>query len=187
MTDLTPVCTTAWWCLYQFQTFFAGILALIAAVITAAVIRWAASAPIEAQRQDNAVLLERRRRHECLVLSLEFQMLHRRANQVPGIVRTHVAGNRDVSEATKERMYLTPPAAIRDWTVMSLLPPDIVGRCLALAQRMEDHNYDIRRTAGAFGADNFRQVLIERNRQIIREAAALRNALQHEAQQVPGD
>ncbi len=61
-------------------------------------------------------------RHECMVLSSQLHILHRRAGQAAGTIRVHKCANATVTHATKERISLAAPSVIVDWEVMSMLP-----------------------------------------------------------------
>jgi hypothetical protein len=159
MVESVAVCTTFWACVHEFQTLIAGTLAVAAAVATGYVIWRSANLPITEQARRDQETAANRQRHECLVLSSQLRALRRRGSQAASTIRVHIAANADVSDATKEKMYLEVPTVIANWEVMSMLPPGVVQQCLDLTQKLEDHNFDIARAGGAFGDDNFRRSL----------------------------
>jgi hypothetical protein len=69
------------------------------------------------------------------------------------------------------------PSVFVEWEVMSLLLPEIVQKCLHLRQKLIDHNFDVARAGGAFGADNFRAILLRRLEEIMTEATDLAGEL----------
>jgi hypothetical protein len=157
-----PLCATFWGCLHEFQTLIAGCLAVVAAAATAYVIWRAAHLPVLAQAGRDEEMTKRRVRYECLVLSSQLQILRRRASQAAATIRVYIAANKDVSDEAKERIYLSLPKIIEDWEVMSLLPVANLESVLDLSQTLNEHNFDIARTGGAFGDDNFRKNLLQR-------------------------
>ena len=62
-----------WDCLREFQTLIAGVLAIVAAAITAWVIWKSANRPVEAQEKRDRAKEDRRLRHGCLKLSHDLQ------------------------------------------------------------------------------------------------------------------
>lgn len=182
MAEPVAVCTTIWACVHEFQTLIAGILVVAAAGVTGYLIWRSANLPVAEQARRDKEMAAQRQRHECLVLSSQLRTLRRRAGQVAGTIRVHTGANANVTDATKEKIYLTGPAVIANWEVMSMLPSDVVERCLDLTQELDDHNYDIARAGGAFGADNFRQSLLKRLDNIMVSALKLANDLTAAAQ-----
>ncbi|MCG8434641.1 MAG: hypothetical protein MJA83_11480, partial [Gammaproteobacteria bacterium] len=173
MTVVSAVCGTFWGCLYAYQTFAAGALALLAGIVTAFGVWIAARLQVRVQERHHSELQARRRLYGCLALSSELKTLQRRAGQAAGTIRVHISSNRPVAEDTKEAICLDPPPTIAVWEAMSLLPIDVMRRCQELGQRTSDHNYDISRTRGTFGAGNFRKALLRRLDEIMAEAKAL--------------
>ena len=92
-----------------------GTLAVGAAAVTGYVIWRSANLPVAEQARRDKETAANRQRHECLVLSSQLQALRRRARQATGTIRVHIAANTDVSDATKEKMYLKVPAVIANW------------------------------------------------------------------------
>ena len=64
---------------------------------------------------------------------------------------------------------------------MSTLPTVVLEDCLALSQKVNDHNFDIARAGGAFGADNFRESLRKRIQEIQKNVGTLAGAVRFEA------
>lgn len=177
MAEPVAVCSAFWACVIEFQTLIAGFMAVIAAAGTAYAVWRSANLPIAEQARRGKEMAAQRQRHECLVLSSQLQVLQRRAGQAAGTIRVYKAANKDVSDAAKEKMYLTVPPIIADWEVMSMLQFDVVRRCLDLTQKLESHNFDIARAGGAFGDDNFGRHLQRQLDEIIASASTLANEL----------
>ena len=182
MVEPVAVCTTIWACVHEFQTLIAGTLAVAAAGVTGYVIWRSANLPVAEQARRDKEMAAHRQRHECLVLSSQIRALRRRAGQAAGTIRVHIGANANVTDATKEKIYLVEPAIIADWEVMSMLPSEVVERCLDLTQKLDDHNYDIARAGGAFGDDNFRQSLLRRLDDIMVNVLKLANDMTAAAQ-----
>lgn len=164
-----PRCDEFILCLWEFQTLLTGILAVIAAVITAVVLYKAARLPINAEKKRQVEHEGRRLRLHSLELSNEFTLLNRRARQGLGTIKVHVASNASVTDDTRQKMKLLMPDATRDWQFMCLVPEQVVKECVELNGLIQDHNFDIARAGGAFGADSFRDSL---NRRLNRIADA---------------
>lgn len=182
MVEPAAVCATFWACVHEFQTLIAGTLAVGAAAVTGYVIWRSANLPVAEQARRDKETTANRQRHECLVLASQLRALRRRSRQAASTIRVYIAANKDVSDATKEKIYLVVPAVIANWEVMSMLPPDVVAQCLDLAQKLEDHNFDIAGAGGAFGADNFRRSLLSRLSDIQVSVGKLANDLTAAAQ-----
>jgi hypothetical protein len=174
-----PVCTGALDCLFQFQTLAAGIIGTAAALITAYAIYSAARMPVKAEQERATQREARRLRLRSLELIGELTILTRRATQGKGTVIVHKASNVAVTDETRQRMMLLVPSATRDWEFMSLIPEEIARRCVELGMMIEDHNFDMERTGGAFGDDNFGRSVVSRLETIAKLAAAL-------SQEMPG-
>jgi hypothetical protein len=56
---------------------------------------------------------------------------------------------------------------------MSLLPIEMQRNVLTLRRKVSDHNFDMDRAGGAFGADNFRRAILEQVKSIQIFAARL--------------
>ena len=165
-------------CAYHFQTLLAGVVAVIGAVATAIVIWRSAKLPVSAQERTTRELSDQRKRHECLTLSSQFKVLRRRAGQAQASIRTYIAANKDVTERGKERLYLEAPEAVSSWEIMSLLPQDVVQRCLDLSYKLDIHNDHIERSGGTFGSDDFRKRLLRDLDEIMSDASGLANEMQ---------
>ena len=136
MTVVSAVCGTFWGCLYAYQTLIAGVLAVGAAAVTAGVIWYAAHLPVKAQERREEALTERRRVYGFIALSAELWAL-----QVSiGHVRGSIGGLEPPSPID---LSLKAPAIIGDWEATSLLPPDLMRRCQALAVSVLHYNRSI--------------------------------------------
>jgi hypothetical protein len=162
MSPETELCTSTIRCVVDFQTLLSGILAIFAALVTALVIWCAAYLPIKKQAQRDKEMTDRRQRYVCLVLSTDFQLLASRALQAEGTIKVAIAANTNVTDNIREKTQLNLHPIIDDWESMSLLSKDKVRNILELSRKVNDHNFDMQRAGGAFGADNFRQSILSR-------------------------
>ena len=159
-----PDCSSVVDCLWSFQALLTGVLAILAAVITAHVIYRAAKLPVRAEEKHKLDLANRRRRLGCLELSSNFWTISERAVQAQSTVRVHKGENAGVSKDTLDRLVFGIPAITQDWEFMSLLSEELAQRCCELCRKIESHNYDMERTGvgSAFGADNFAASITKR-------------------------
>lgn len=148
--------------IYDYQTLISAILAGAAAFISAHVIWRSAKLPLESKRSEDEQRRKDKLRYLCMMLPSELRGLRNRAEQAAGTVKVHIASNNDVTEFTKQKTTLKLIPIIEDWEFMSLLPPEILDPLINLMGMVEDHNFDIYRAGGAFGADNFREQLLTR-------------------------
>jgi hypothetical protein len=74
--EATTVCSTFWGCIYSFQTLIGGMLAVLAAAGTAWTVWRSASLPVRARAraQHEKESTERRRQHECVLLSSDLKV-----------------------------------------------------------------------------------------------------------------
>jgi hypothetical protein len=168
--------------LYSFQTLISGVLAIVAAIITAYVVWRSANAPIRATEASEKNLRIRRARFTLSVLSWELRTIVSRARQVRGTIDVTTAANAQVNDDTKQKCYLPRPQMLEDWESMSSLS---VGRFESIRQFfqiVDEHNFDIRRAAGAFGEENFRRSLRSRLDLIHKQAANLQASINDELQ-----
>ena len=140
MTVVSAVCGTFWGCLYAYQTLIAGVLAVGAAGFTAGVLWYAAHLPVKAQEQQDKALKERRRVYGLIALSAELQTL---ANSI-GDVRGALDAVAFESSEPRDTL-LEVPLIIGDWETVSLLSPELIRRCQALAVRVHRCNRSISR------------------------------------------
>lgn len=155
-------CYTSWSCIEDYQTLISGILAVGAAVGTAVAVWLSARLPIKHQRLEAQALQARKRYYVALVLSRNFRLLATRAAQAKSTVIAVKAANGTVTDDTKRRATLIFDAVIDNWELMSVFPVDILGDIADLQNRVADHNFDIERAGGAFGADNFAESIKDR-------------------------
>jgi len=150
------LCGTVLGCLYDFQTLISGGIAVIGAVATATVIWRAARLPIEKQQAIAKVREQTRRQYVCSVLQTELMRLSNQALHADSTITTIKAANASINEDTKARTRLAMPTIVDDWESMSLLPAHLLQQLMRLRNDVADHNFDVDRAGGAFGADNFR-------------------------------
>lgn len=167
------MCTSAIRCLFEFQTLLSGCLAILAAILTAAIIWRAAQLPIKEQAKRDHEMKGLRRQYACLVLSTDFHLIAARARQAEGTIRAVIAANANVNDNTREKTYLKLHPMIDQWEFMSLLPKDMFRNIMRLRRTVDDHNFDMERAGGAFGAENFRQSILTRIRSIQGHATTL--------------
>jgi hypothetical protein len=163
----------AWHWISGFQTLVAGVFAVIAAWIGARALYNSARQTTNRQIAQERERSERRKQFGCLAMTSELQELARRTVQAKGTIVAVIGANTEVTDAIRERTYLTMPSVAQDWEVMSLLPTGAVERCFALNRKVNDHNFDISQAGGAFGAHDFRESLKSRADAIKNGADAL--------------
>jgi hypothetical protein len=146
----------------DYQELIAGTLAVLAAIITARAVWRAAQVPIVRDEQREAELKRRQLVYTCSILSSELKTLSVRALQADSTIVTVAAANSQINEDTKKKCSFNRPKILDDWTAMSLLPPATMSPLMTLYKMVDDHNFDVARSGGAFGADSFRQTLRKR-------------------------
>lgn len=177
---------TFWQTVYEFQTLISGGLAILAAIATAWVILSAAKMPIRVQQLEKKALEQRRKRFVGRTMSRELKTVAARARMAIGTIRVHAASGVAVTEETKRQISFRFPELARDWESMSLLPADTFIHLTRVLKMMEDHNHDIDRSGGAFGADDFRKHLIRRLEQLMTTAMAVANQVERLANEESG-
>ena len=147
MTVVSAVCGTFWGCLYAYQTLIAGVLAVGAAAVTAGVIWYAAHLPVKAQERREEALTERRRVYGLMALSAELSTLMISIGHVRGAI-----GAAGFDPLQQRDISLEAPPIIGDWETVSLLPPEMIRRCQALAVSVHHHNRSLPGIAEALRA-----------------------------------
>lgn len=156
------MCASASTCLFNFQTFISGVLAILAAIGTTIIVWRAAKLPLKRQAQLARERGEKRRLYVGSVLSSDLMNLTNRATHAASTIKVVAAANSTINESTKAKARLELHPIIEDWESMSLLPTNTLQNLLRLKQEVSDHNFDVDRAGGAFGADNFRQSMLSR-------------------------
>jgi len=171
---MPPLICQSWLdCLNTFQVLLSGILAVIAAVLTATVIWISARLPVQSASKERIALNKRRHSYVKALLSAHFATLSARARQAEGTIRNIIGANGVVTDQVKQKVKLTLSPLVDDWESISLLPPEIQSKIATLRRKIEDHNFDMDRAAGAFGADNFRQHILTQIKSVQGYAAAV--------------
>lgn len=152
--------------IFDYQTLISGVLAILAAVGTTWVIFRTARLPLLAQEAERTATEVRRLAYVSLALGRDLFTLAARARSALGTIRAVIAQNAIINDDTRERVFLRLPAMTQDWESMALLPEQVFLNLSRLMRLVEDHNYDMERAGGAFGADNFRQVILDRVQRI---------------------
>lgn len=122
----------------------------------------------------------KRLKHLKAVLRADLETIKARARQVPGIVTVHKAANVEVSSETKDRCHIQPPSEFSNWEAMSLLPDEILEKVASLTRLISSHNYDIDRTGGAFGDNNWGPHVSKQAEAIARLAHEIIANMQHQ-------
>ena len=176
MTDIGR-CSTITSCLYDYQTLASGILAIVAAVITAIVIWRAAKLPLVEQKNEERDRTRKKLIFAASVLSREFLMLRTRAGQVEGTIQVAIAANSSITERTREMVLLKIHSMVDDWDFMEVIPSNRLDAIERFCQLVADHNFDMLRAAGAFGDMNFRRSILDRVKKIEADGLHLANQL----------
>lgn len=171
----TFACTSFLHCLFQFQTLLAGVLAIIAALLTTAGIVWAANHPVKIQLKLKKVQEIKRAIYISHKFFTDLRFLSQHARYAHGTITVVIASGRNVTEKTRQQTTLVFPSFINEWESMVLLPDDLYKKALSLMRVVFDHNFDMQRAGGAFGADNFREVILRRTQSIEIQAFELSN------------
>lgn len=170
MVDQTQVCAGLLDCIYEFQVLGTGVLAIIAAVVTAVAITSAAQAPVEASEKREEGLRQRRLRHTCMSLSHELLSLRNRAVAVARKVRFERPALHQPPQIDEVNALFLPPS-FASWEDMSLLPDETAQACFALARRIQAHNFDV--SDGLASREVRQQRLSQIEEQALRLAAEL--------------
>lgn len=144
--------------IFDFQPLIVGIAAAAIAALTI----FAIYAPVRENRKRIAKLEKRRRRVGCYELSKELLLVGKRARQGQGTIKVQKATNKDVTDGTRERISIPIPRLITDADFMALLPEETVMSLNDLKAHLADHAFDVMRTGGAFGDDNFGRQMSDR-------------------------
>lgn len=152
--------------IFNYQTLISGVLAILAAVVTTWAILHTARLPLTAQEAERKVTEARRRAYVSLALGRDLFTLAARARSAQGTIRVVVAGNVVINDDTREKVHLRLPAITQEWESMAVLPEQAFLNLSRLMRLVEDHNFDMARAGGAFGADYFRQVILDRVQKI---------------------
>lgn len=159
----------------HFQTLITGVLAIFAAFLTTCGVVWAAKLPIKTQLK----LKEAEDKKRAIYISYRFfeglRFLSNHARQAHGTIKVVISSNTKVNDDIRKRTTIVFPGLIDDWESMVLLPDVIYRRSLSLMREVFDHNFDMNRAGGAFGADNFREVILRRTQSIELNAFELSN------------
>lgn len=159
--------------IFDYQTLISGILAIVAAVGTTWAIFHTARLPLAAQEAERKATEARRRAYVSLALGRDLFTLAARARSAQGTIRVVIAGNVIINDDTRDKVHLRLPAMTQEWESMAVLPEQAFLNLSRLMRMVEDHNFDMARAGGAFGADNFRQVILDRVQKIEISAKAV--------------
>jgi len=181
MTGSTEFCSTAWHCIYEYQTLLAGTLALLSAVLAGKWVLRAAKMPVEAETKRLSEETERRRRYTCLRLSNEFMRVCELARQAEGTINVTIGANSDVTDDTREKTTIAEPPFLDDWESMSLLSDQMVSSVLDFRALLRRHNFDMARAGGSFGSSDFQNQVLERIVRIRGSAQQVATGLSNEA------
>lgn len=166
-----------WAFIFKYQTLISGILAIIAALITAIVIWRSAQLPFKKQSERQDELEKKKLTYLCAVLSDDLHLLAARVRMAEGTINNIIHANGDVTDDVREKTTLSFHKITDEWEFMSLLPSHILKQFRRLHRKITDHNFDMQRAGGAFGADNFRQSILARTRTIYPAALGLSQTL----------
>ena len=173
MTHTADICVTAVKFFYDFQTLISGMLAIGAAAIGAYALWRSAQLPFVDNARRERETLTKKRLFLASLLYSEFQIMATRARQAEGTINAVIASNTNVTDDTREKTVLKFPEVAADWDLMSSVPPELLRRLFDFRKTVEDHNSDMKRAGGAFGANNFRQSILGRISQIAQQASQL--------------
>ena len=166
-------------CIYSFQTLITGILAIVAAIITAFAIVCSSNKNIENEKAKRNE--ERAFRFKvgktALMSELSFIQYHVRQNLAT--IRVVVAANANINEGVREKVRMKIPAVFNDWKLLGLFPETLISQIMDLVDKLEKHNRDMQNAGGAFGADEFRAQINNRLEQISHVAQACRNQIRN--------
>ena len=180
------ICTSLLKCIFDFQTAFSGMVALLAAGIGAAVLWRVARLPILQQESVARAQADKRQKYVCSRMSSDLQDLAIRARQAQGTIEAVIAANSTVSDVTRQKTRLKLSPLVDDWESMALLPSDVIKTLLRLRNEIEHHNFDMDRAGGAFGSDNFRQSILSRLLLMPQTALAIADSLAAIAERTKG-
>lgn len=155
-----------WAFVAEFQTLISGVLAILAAVGTTWVIFYTARLPLKAQEAERRATERLRRAYVSLALGRDLFTLAARARSAQGTIRAVIAGNVVINDDIRGKVHLRLPAMTQEWEAMAVLPEQAFLNLSRLMRLVEDHNFDMARAGGAFGADNFRQLILNRVQKI---------------------
>jgi len=110
-------------------------------------------------------------------LGNDLRQLRARAQQAEGTIRVTIAANANVNDDTRDKTILRIHPIADNWEFMSLLSSEIFNAFSEFRRVVDDHNFDMMRAGGAFGADNFRQSILQRIQLIQAQSAQVSNLL----------
>lgn len=152
--------------IFDYQTLISGVLAILAAIGTTWAIFHTAQLPLKAQEAERNAIDARRRAYVSMALGRDLFTLAARARSAEGTIRVVIAANAVINDDTREKVYLRLPEMTQDWESMAALPEQTFLNLSRLMRLVEDHNFDMARAGGAFGADNFQRTILDRAKKI---------------------
>ncbi len=148
--------------IYDYQTILTGILAILGAIFTVIGILIAAHLPIRAQNKLKQEKEIRQCQYVKLTLQRYFRTLAIRARQAEGTIKVVIGANSNVTDTVRENTILKSHKIIDEWQFMMLLSENLFSKIMELQTEVDNHNFDIERAGGAFGAESFRRIIINR-------------------------
>lgn len=167
------LCAAPLKCLYEFQGLASGLLAIVAALGTAYVIWRSAILLINAERSNLEEHQNRLLNFYCRKLSEDLRLIADRARHTEGTIKVQIASQKDLTDNIRERTILSIPDEFNNPDIMSLFSTQLAKKIMNLHRLLQDHNFDMRRAGGAFGANNFQQSIFERMNSIISRSQSL--------------
>ncbi len=132
-----------WYLIERFQTLISGVLAIIAAVVTAVVIYRSAHASIKAERNIRGDEAAARSRAHALALLVEVQHLKEKAGHIWRAVTDPDADDPVPTIVAEWRLYfrLDTPPSLQDWHLAAAHSPPIPDRLKNLALALRRYQY----------------------------------------------
>lgn len=154
---MTEICSSLLKCAYDFQTLASGVLAVGAAIIGGAYVLRSSRLPVKAHRAQLDAYERRKAAHISRVFAVELERISTLATQAAATIRVVISSGKEVTEITRSKTMIEPPALIDDVDAMSLLPPHLSRMALSIRRDLLRHNFDMHRAGGSFGDSNFRK------------------------------
>lgn len=176
--EISNLCSTALNCAHEFQGLISGSFAIIAALFTAYIIFKSANLPIDEEKRRLTGQENRLLNYYYRKLSDELLFVRNRSRQAKGTIQVVIASAKDISDKTRERVFLEIPEEFGRPEIMSIFPADMAKKCMNLQRLLRDHNFDMMRAGGSFGADDFQQSLFQRLDSIAGRSGSLSSELE---------
>ncbi|WP_020593328.1 hypothetical protein [Kiloniella laminariae] len=148
------VCSDVSFCIAHYQTLLSGMVAVLAAIVTAVLVYYSATVPVREQRRKDHEQKEQIKAIIELEFKEEMKLVAKRARAIKGSIITYRASDVQVNDDNRKRLFLPESDLVTQRELMSLQDRNTVARFLSLMSLVYAHQQNIRDT-GSFVDDNY--------------------------------